>query len=138
MTASRKKPSNEDIFLKRRSFDEGRALIDAGHVATHRLYCETLAFWRRCAARTCRRHRRCLGEPTGCLMRGLPLVPPAERDRAQDEVIAGGPRRLPPASHVEWCLRRTELATVISWGFGRPPSSTAQGRAAAPEQGSKG
>jgi hypothetical protein len=132
MPSRRNKQTDDDIFLKRRSFDDGRALVDAAHSATHRLYCETLTFWRRCALRSCRRHRRCLGEPTGCLMRGLPLVPPAERERAQEAVIAGGPRRLAPASHIEWCLRRTALATVISWGFGRPPSSAGQGGAEAP------
>jgi hypothetical protein len=51
-------------------------------------------------------------------MRGLPSVPQAARFKAQEEVIAGGPRRVAPATHIEWCLRRTELATVISWGFG--------------------
>jgi hypothetical protein len=119
MPSRRNKPSDDDIYLKRRSREEGLAQVDAAHSATHRLYCETLRFWRRCALHTCNRHRRCLGEPTGCLMRGLPAVPQAERLKAQDEVIAGGPRRLSPATHIEWCLRRTELATVTAWGFGR-------------------
>ena len=66
----------------------------------------------------CKRHRRCLGEPTKCLMRGLPFVPQAERLAAQKEVIAGGRRRVPPATHIEWQVRRTALATVVSWGFG--------------------
>ncbi len=51
-------------------------------------------------------------------MRNLPSVPQAERLKAQDEVIAGGPRRMAPATHAEWCMRRTELATLVSWGFG--------------------
>ena len=51
-------------------------------------------------------------------MRGLPSVPQAERLRAQEEVIAGGPRRIAPATHIEWSVRRTALATVASWGFG--------------------
>jgi hypothetical protein len=118
MPPKRNKQTNDDIFLKRRPYEEGRALIDAAHIATHRLYCDTLKFWRRCPLRRCRRHRLCVGEPTGCLMRGLPAVPPAERLKAQEQVIAGGPRRVAPATHVEWCLRRTELATVVSWGFG--------------------
>jgi hypothetical protein len=131
MPSRRTKQTDADIFLKRRSAEQGLAEVDAAHLATHRLYCETLKFWRRCALRICHRHRRCLGEPTGCLMRGLPLLSPAERLRAQDQVIAGGPRRLPPATHVEWCLRRTELATVISWGFARAPSAAAQSSAPA-------
>jgi hypothetical protein len=91
---------------------------DAAHIATHRLYCDALRFWRHCPMRPCKRHRRCLGEPTGCLMRGLPAVPQPQRLKAQQEVIAGGPRRIAPATHIEWYLRRTELATVVSWGFG--------------------
>jgi hypothetical protein len=125
MPSPHNKRSDERKFLKRRSAEQGLAEVDAAHLATHRLYCETLKFWRRCGLATCHRHRRCLGEPTGCLMRGLPFVPPTERLRAQDDVIAGGPRRLPPATHVEWCLRRTELATVISWGFAQAPSAAA-------------
>jgi hypothetical protein len=131
MPTRRTKQTDADIFLKRRSAEQGLAEVDAAHLATHRLYCETLKFWRRCARATCHRHRRCLGEPTGCLMRGLPLVSPAERLRAQEQVIAGGPRRLKPATHVEWCLRRTALATVISWGFAQPPSAPAQSSAPA-------
>jgi len=105
-------------FLKRRSFEEGHALLDAARVATHRLYCDALKFWRRCSLRTCKRHRRCCGETTRCLKRGLPLVPPAERIKAREQVIAGGPRRVPPATHAEWSLRRAPLETVVSWGFG--------------------
>jgi hypothetical protein len=118
MAPRRTRQTDDDIFLKRRSREDGLAQVDAAHVATHRLYCETLKFWRRCALRGCKRHRRCLGEPTGCLMRGLPAVPHAERLTAQQQVIAGGPRRIAPATHIEWCLRRTELATVTRWGFG--------------------
>jgi hypothetical protein len=118
MPVKRDKPPGASNYDKRRSFEEGRALVDAAHVATHRLYCDALAFWRRCPKRPCKRHRRCVGEPTGCLMRGLPLVPEGERLRAQSEVIAGGPRRIPPATHIEWQVRRTALAAVVSWGFG--------------------
>ena len=118
MTTWRIKPPSEQNFTKRRSVEAGRALVDAAHSDTHRLYCETLRFWRRCPKPACKRHRRCLGEPTGCLMRNLIFVPQAERLKAQAEVIAGGPRRLAPASHIEWCLRRSELRTLVSWGFG--------------------
>ena len=54
-----------------------RALVDTAHIARHRLYCDTLKFWRFCPLRACKRHRRCVGEPTGCLVRGLPAVPQA-------------------------------------------------------------
>jgi len=50
-------------------------------------------------------------------MRGLPYVQPSERLEARKEVIAGGPRRLAPATHVEWFIRRTALETVVSWRF---------------------
>lgn len=124
MARRRTKQTDAAIFLKRRSAEQGLAQVDAAHVATHRLYCDTLKFWRRCARRACKRHRRCTGEPTGCLIRGLPSVPQAARLQAEKEVIAGGPRRLGPATHIEWQVRRTELATVTSWGFGRAPSAS--------------
>ncbi len=118
MPTGRNEPPNRQDFTKRRSLEDGRALVDAAHIATHRLYCDALSFWRHCPMRPCKRHRRCLGEPTGCLMRGLPSVPQAQRLQAQQDVIAGGPRRIAPATHIEWYLRRTELATLASWGFG--------------------
>lgn len=112
------KASTKQNYLKRRTFEEGRALIDAAHIATQRLYCNALAFWRHCSLRSCERHRRCCGEPTRCLMRGLIYVPPSRRRKAQQEVIAGGPRRIAPATHMEWFIRRTELAALVSWELG--------------------
>ena len=102
-------------FLKRRTFTEGYALTDAAHVATFRLYCYVLRFWRRCSWRACKRHRQCRGDPFECLPRGLIFVPQSRRLRAQQEVIAGGLGRKPPASHIEYQVRRTALQTVLSW-----------------------
>jgi len=48
----------------------------------------------------------------------LHYVPPSQRLNAQKEVIAGGLRRIAPATHIEWTVRRTELAKLVSWGFG--------------------
>jgi hypothetical protein len=118
MPSSRDKPPSKQDFLKRRGFAEGRALVDAARAATCRLYCDALEFWRRCSRRSCKRHRRCAGEPGDCLMRGLPFAPPSQRLKAQRQVIAGGPRRLPPATHIEWAVRRTDLATLLSGEFG--------------------
>jgi hypothetical protein len=110
-------------FLKRRGLAEGLALVDDAHIATHRLYCDALALWRRCPMRTCKRQRRCLGEPIGCLLRALPSVPPSRRAQAQRSVIGGGPRHIPPATHMEWQLRHTALQTIVTWGLGKlsPP-----------------
>ena len=110
-------PTEKD-FLKRRTDQEGRALMDAAHLAVQRLYCDVLGFWRRCKNKPCRRYRHCVGNQAACLMQGLPFVPPAERAKAEKEVIAGGPRRVPPASHAEWLVRRNALRDLISWGFG--------------------
>jgi hypothetical protein len=118
MSSRRNKPSTKQNFLKRRSFQEGRAQVDAAHRATQRLYCDALGFWRRCSSRRCRRHRRCCGEAGRCLIRGLIHVPPSQRLKARQEVIAGGRRRLAPATHIEWLVRRAEFSTVVSWSLG--------------------
>src|SRR5436190_23626551 len=89
---SRAAPVEKD-FIKRRTVDEGLALSDAAHAAVWRLYCEVFKFWRSCRIKRCRRHRRCLGEPALCLMRGLSSVPEARQRAAAAAVIAGGPRR---------------------------------------------
>jgi hypothetical protein len=118
MPSQHNAPPNEPNFLKRRSFEQGKAEIDAAHTATHRLYCDVLRLWRRCSQRACTRHRRCHGEPTGCFVRALPYVWPSRRLKAQDEAIAGGPRRIAPATHIEWTVCRTELKKLVSRGFG--------------------
>jgi hypothetical protein len=115
---SRKKLPEQPPYLKRRTFEQGRAEVDAAHVATCRLYCDALNLWRGCAKPLCRRHRCCLGEPTGCFVRGLPRVSARRRLEAQKEVIAGGPRRSAPATHVEWTVRRSALKQIVSWGLG--------------------
>ena len=51
-------------------------------------------------------------------MRGLPAVPEERRLTAAKEVIAGGPRRIPPATHLEWVVRREPLPTLTSWRTG--------------------
>jgi hypothetical protein len=118
MPSWREKPEKPQNFLKRRTFKEGKRQVDDAHYATHRLYCEALGFWRGCKMRQCQRHRRCMGEASICLARNLPSVPRWRLFEAQKEVIAGGPRRISPATHIEWTVRRSELAKLIAWGFG--------------------
>jgi hypothetical protein len=119
MPSWRNKPEHKkQDFLKRRSFEQGKAEVDAAHRATQRLYCDALRFWRHCDRPSCRRHRHCLGDPTHCLGRGHFRVPPSKRLRAQQEVIAGGARRIAPATHVEWTVRRVPFFDLMKWAFG--------------------
>ena len=117
MPAWRDKPPAKQNFTKRRSVEANRALIDAAHRTTYRLYCDALRFWRFCRNKKCKRHRRCCGEPTGYLKQGLPAVPPAERLKARQEVMAGGPRREATATHIERAVRQSALEAVLSWRF---------------------
>lgn len=120
--SSAKQPTAK-AFLKRRTFEQGKKLADDAHAATWRLYCEVFRFFRSCRLKSCKRHRRCGGEPAACLMRGLPTVPPAERLAAQKSVIAGGPRKIRPATHMEYVVRRQPLAILTTWrpGAGAGP-----------------
>jgi hypothetical protein len=117
MPAWRDKPANERDFTKRRSVLENRALIDAAHRTTYRLYCDALHLWRRCPSQKCRRHRRCVGEPTGCLNRALPTVPRNRLAAARQDVMAGGPHRVAPATHIEWVVRQCAVEQVLAWRF---------------------
>src|ERR1700691_1334646 len=118
MPSSLKKMPDDKKYLKRRTFEQGKKEIDAAHIATQQLYCDALEFWRQCKLRVCQRHRRCYGQPTNCIMQNFKSVPQAERLKAEQEVIAGGKRRVPPATHIEWTVRRSEVSTLVKWGFG--------------------
>jgi hypothetical protein len=115
MPTSHVKPPGKKQFTKRRTVEQGLQLADAAHAAVWRLYCEVFDFWRTCSRKRCRRHRRCLGEPAGCLMRGLPSIPHARQLAAAKEVMAGGPRRVPPAKHPERIVRGEPLPLLTSW-----------------------
>jgi hypothetical protein len=121
MPKTQKKEPNEKNFTKRRSVADGLELADAAHAATWRLYCDSFALWRTCRSKKCRHHRRCRGEPAGCLMRALAFIPPSRREDAAKQVIAGGPRRIPPATHLEWTVRREPLPRLLSWRM--PPAA---------------
>ena len=120
MLKTKDKTPNEKDFTKRRSVAEGLKLTDAAHAATWRLYCDVFSLWRGCGKKKCRRGRCCLGEPAACLMRALPFIPPVRREEAAIAVIAGGSRRLPPATHLEWSVRREPLPRLMTWRM--PPA----------------
>jgi hypothetical protein len=116
---SDKTPPDRGNYLKRRTFEKGFTEVNAAHLSTFRLYCDSLDLWRRCRQRTCRRHRRCLGRAPGyCFSRALPFVHPQRRIEARRAVIKGGPRRLAPATHIEWFVRRLDLIALMKWTFG--------------------
>jgi hypothetical protein len=112
-----KRSSSQQDFQKRRTFAQGKAELDVAHLATYRLYCDAFAFWQNCTQKACRRHRRCAGDARHCLGTRFWSVPNRQRQRAQAAVIAGGARRLPPASHIEWTVRREDFAKLLSWPF---------------------
>jgi hypothetical protein len=107
MTKRRKRKSGRrGLYNKRLTPDEQVAQREAAFAAIRRLYAEALPLWRGCRRGYCRRHKQCTGEAGACLKRGWPLMRPELQKLAYDQVSVGGPRRLPPASHTEWHLRR--------------------------------
>jgi hypothetical protein len=105
--SKRKKRGRRGLYNKRLAPDEQEEQREAAFAAIRRLYAEVLPLWSFCERGFCRRHKQCGGKDVlACLRRGWPLLPPEVRTRAHREVIAGGPRRAPPASHIEWDLRR--------------------------------
>jgi hypothetical protein len=106
MSKRRKKRGMRGLYNKRLTPDEQVVQREADFAAIRRLYCEVVPVWRSCRRGYCRRHQSCRGEAGACLARAWPLLPPALQNAAYAQVIAGGPRRQPPATHTEWALRR--------------------------------
>jgi hypothetical protein len=100
------KSSRRGLFWKRRTPDDKPAGRDVAFAAIRQLYIESLPLWRVCPRGSCRRHQCCLEKTRSCLKRGWPLLPADVQLQAYQEVTRGGPRRLPPATHSEWGLRR--------------------------------
>jgi hypothetical protein len=48
-------------------------------------------------------------------LRGLPFVTPAQRLEAAKAVTMGDPRRIPPATQLEWKVRREPLPALMNW-----------------------
>ncbi len=111
MPTWRKKPPNDHNVNKRSTAAQRATLADAAQAATARLYADVLFFfWGRCRHKKCRRHRHCLGEPLSCFARNKAEVSDVFYGGARYQVILGGPRRIPPANHVEWGMRRTPVS----------------------------
>jgi hypothetical protein len=105
--SKRKKRGRRGLYNKRLTPDEQVVQREAAFAAIRRLYAESLPLWRFCPSGFCRPHKRCSGKDVlRCLEHGWPRMPPEQQTRVHREVIAGGPRHIPPASHVEWDLRR--------------------------------
>jgi hypothetical protein len=103
--ARRKNRGMRGLYNKRLTPDEQVAQREAAFAAIRRLYCEVVPVWRFCRRGYCRRHQRCSGDVRPCLAHGWPLIPPELQKAAYAQVKLGGPRRLPPATHVERQLR---------------------------------
>jgi hypothetical protein len=103
MPSWRKKPANREYLNKRYTPRQQQVRLDNARAATRRLYCDVLTMWRSCADKRCRRHRRCSGDVGACFAK----IRSEQMDAAvRAAVVTGGPRRLPPATHTEWAIRR--------------------------------
>ena len=104
MSKRRKRQKPRPHFFKHISQEERRALREAAFAAIKKLYAACLPLWRHCRRGACRRHKICAGGD-GCLKRAWPLLTEEVQDAAFHQVMAGGPRRIPPATAVERELR---------------------------------
>jgi hypothetical protein len=78
----------------------------AAFAAIRELYCEVLPLWRVCDRGFCRRHHHCRASTRSCLPHNWPRLSREMQEEAFRQVMAGGPRRLPPQSRMEEELRR--------------------------------
>jgi hypothetical protein len=113
MPSWRNKPADRQYLNKRYTPKQQQALFNAAMAATQRLYCDVLSFWRACANKQCRRHLRCTGDQAACLRRGWRTVSKRRQRWAYAQVLAGGPRRLSPANHKEWGVRRDPPSSIV-------------------------
>jgi hypothetical protein len=77
----------------------------AAFTAIRKLFAEVVPLWASCGRGQCRRHRHCAGKIRPCLARSWPLLSSAAQNAAHNEVMKGGPRRLPAKTRSEWELR---------------------------------
>ncbi len=77
----------------------------AESAALQREYCTTFKFWRACPVRACRKARRCVGDESACLRRGLDEVPRLVQWRARQHLIASTPGGAgPPERMARACM----------------------------------
>ena len=127
MAAGRKKSKRRGLFNKRLTPDEQAAQREAAFEAIRRLYGEALPLWRFCQSGYCRRHKVCIGDIRSCLDRGWPHMAPELQTQAHHAVMRGGPRRLSPATHTEWQLRRFPPSNFVSDGICSPDETNGSG-----------
>ena len=102
----RKKGPNRMLLNKRYTPQQQQARKAAVHAAVMKLYCDVLEIWSVCPYKRCRRARQCVGDSNKCLkQRWWDEVPESLRDWVKAEVVAGGPRRVPPATSDERVAR---------------------------------
>jgi len=106
MPTWRNKPANRNDLNKRYTPYQQQVRRNAARAAVQRLYCDVLALWKGCPKKICKRQRSCMGEPAACLKRAWGSIPRHRHNELRDAVIAGGPRRIKPETHVEWAFRR--------------------------------
>jgi len=93
-------------FHKRHTAAELAARRDAATSALCRIYCDVIGFWRGCANKRCKRHRRCCGDPWPCLQRGKSGVPRGMYPKIIAAVRRGGPARVAPLNNLESEMRK--------------------------------
>jgi hypothetical protein len=99
----RKKHARHFRSLTRTDEDTQRK---AAFAAIKQLYRDELPLWNVCDRGFCRRHHRCVADARGCLPHNWPRLSQQMQDDAYRQVLAGGPRRVPPQSRIEEELRR--------------------------------
>jgi hypothetical protein len=98
----KKKRGQRGQWNKRQTPEEQRERKEVAFAAIRKLYAEVLPLWRSCRRGYCRRHKMCGGaDALPCLTRTWPLLSKNLQTQAWWAVVAGGPRRIRPATQFE-------------------------------------
>jgi hypothetical protein len=114
MTARRRRRRRRSRYVDAATEAGRNVQREAAFAAIRRLYCEALPLWRTCAKSHCRRHRACRGDGEACLPRTWRAMPADVQQRTCELVRRGGPRRVRPATHMEWSLRGYPPANFVA------------------------